>query len=220
VASSAANEPIMKQIWNPVVTPVKSKVQSALDGATTQVKAGVKQAVTAQVPQQQIASVLPSATAKALQTAATKAHASVVDGRLVVNYADASQRKHVVDEVAPSIIKELKAKSGSSDSSASATSDTSFLNGADPRLSKPFLSGFNASAVQIYWVGLIVLLIAFVLTWFFSVPPLRQRSALQEQADNASAEDELEVEAGDAAALAGSPVGPATGSVRVVGSRA
>jgi hypothetical protein len=66
--------------------------------------------------------------------------------------------------------------------------------------------------VQIYWVGLIVILIAFVLTWFFRVPPLRKQSALQEQADHAAAADELEVEAGDAAAITGAQVGPVADS--------
>ncbi|WP_254631472.1 hypothetical protein [Curtobacterium sp. Csp1] len=48
------------------------------------------------------------------------------------------------------------------------------------------MAGFNASSVTIYWVGLGVILLAFVLTWFFRVPPLRQRSALQEQHDEAN----------------------------------
>ena len=50
---------------------------------------------------------------------------------------------------------------------------------------RQFLTGFNASVVTIYWVGLGVMLLAFVLTWFFRVPPLRTRSALQERADGA-----------------------------------
>jgi uncharacterized membrane protein YcjF (UPF0283 family) len=74
------------------------------------------------------------------------------------------------------------------------------------------------SAVQIYGVGLIVILIAFIITWFFKVPPLRQRSALQEQADNASAKDAVEVAAGSAAAEAGALAAP-TGSSVTVGSR-
>ena len=55
------------------------------------------------------------------------------------------------------------------------------------------MTGFNVSAVKIYWVGLSVILLAFVLSWFFKVPPLRQRSALQEQADDAGTADDLEV---------------------------
>ncbi len=109
------------------------------------------------------------------------------DGRLVERLrAPATTWSKVV----PTLVKQIdKGSSSTSKASTSTTSDTSFLNGADPRLSKPFLTGFNVSAVQIYWVGLIVLLIAFVIALFFKVPPLRQRSALQEQADNAKAED-------------------------------
>jgi flagellar biosynthesis/type III secretory pathway M-ring protein FliF/YscJ len=65
------------------------------------------------------------------------------------------------------------------------TSDTSFVNGADQRLSKPFMVGFTESIVLVYWVGFAVILLAFILTWFFTVPPLRKTSALQEQADAA-----------------------------------
>ena len=68
---------------------------------------------------------------------------------------------------------------------SSATSDTSFLNGADKRLTKPFLVGFNSSVVLVYWIGLGVILLAFILSLFFKVPPLRKTSALQEQADKA-----------------------------------
>ena len=68
-------------------------------------------------------------------------------------------------------------------SSDSSTSDTSFLDGADKRLSKPFMVGFNDSVVMVYTIGLGVILLAFVLSLFFKVPPLRKTSALQEQAD-------------------------------------
>jgi hypothetical protein len=37
--------------------------------------------------------------------------------------------------------------------------------------------------VTIYWVGLGVMLLAFMFTWFFKVPPLRTRSALEEKSD-------------------------------------
>jgi EmrB/QacA subfamily drug resistance transporter len=243
VAQAAANRPIMRQLWNPIVNPVKSKLQSSLDDATSTVRtaadAAATQAVTKQVTaavnaqvaagavpaaaaptviDQQVAAALPAAKRTAettgLQQAATKANASVVDGRLTVDFANATQRRAVVNQVVPSIIKQIKKGSSSTSSSASsATSDTSFLKGADPRLAKPFLTGFNVSAVQIYWVGLIVLLIAFVITWFFRVPPLRQRSALQEQADNAAADEKLNVESGSAAALVGTTAPADSGSV-------
>jgi hypothetical protein len=233
VAQASNNTAIMKQLWTPIVDPIKSNLQKGLDSATTQVKTGADQAATAAVTKQvtaavnaqvtagaipaasaqtvidqQVASALPaaktSAEAAGLKAAAAKANASVVDGKLTVDYSNATQRNAVVNEVVPTIVKQIKKGSSSSTSSAnSSTSDTSFLKGADPRLSKPFLTGFNVSAVQIYWVGLIVLLVAFVITWFFRVPPLRQRSALQEQADKAAADEQLDVDAANAAAAVG-----------------
>jgi len=89
--------------------------------------------------------------------------------------------KKAVDQI------EANPSNGSSQASSAGNAslnDTSFLNGADPRLSKPFLQGFNASAVTVYWVALLVVLIAFVLTLFFKAPPLRAKSALQEAADD------------------------------------
>jgi hypothetical protein len=212
---------------------VTQKVTQAVDA---QVKAGaIPQAAAATVIEQQVAAALPAAevqaqaaaakalpgaTTKALATTATKAHASVVNGKLAVDWSNASERRYYVGQIVPTIVKQIHKGSSKSTSSASSGSDTSFLKGADKRLSKPFLTGFNVSAVQIYWVGLIVLLVAFVLSLFFRVPPLRQRSALQEQADRAAdAKDKLDVEAGDAAALSGSLVGPTPESRETVGSR-
>ncbi|HEV7184087.1 MAG TPA: MFS transporter, partial [Leifsonia sp.] len=54
--------------------------------------------------------------------------------------------------------------------------------------------GFNQSAVEVYWVALLVVLIAFVLTWFFKTPPLRAKSALQEAADDKAAAAEADRE--------------------------
>jgi hypothetical protein len=142
----------------------------------------------------------------------------VVNGRLTVDWSNASERRYYVDKIVPTLVKQIdKGSSTTANASTSTTSDTSFLKNADPRLSRPFLNGFNVSAVQIYWVGLIVILIAFVIALFFKVPPLRQRSALQEQADTAAAEDAVGVSAGSAAAEAGALNAP-TGSVSV-GSR-
>jgi EmrB/QacA subfamily drug resistance transporter len=61
--------------------------------------------------------------------------------------------------------------------------DTSFLNSADPRLAAPFLHGFSDAMVSGFWVSLIVIAIAFVLSFFLKATPLRQKSALQEVAD-------------------------------------
>lgn len=65
--------------------------------------------------------------------------------------------------------------------------DTSFLTGADPRLAAPFLEGFNNATVLIYWVALAVVLVAFVLSFFLKVAPLRAKSALQEKAESDAA---------------------------------
>lgn len=75
------------------------------------------------------------------------------------------------------------------DSQEANTSDTSFLTGADARLIRPFMVGFTRSAISVYWVGFGVILLAFVLSLFFKVPPLRKTSALQEAADRAADED-------------------------------
>lgn len=198
VADKASNAAIMKQLWNPIVNPIKSQVQAQLDTATTAITGSGASAA------QQTA---------LLEQAATEANASVVDGKLAIDYSNTTQRQAVVNQVVPGIITQIKEGSSSSTSSTtSSTSDTSFLNGADPRLSKPFLTGFNVSAVQIYWVGLAVLLIAFVLALFFKVPPLRQRSALQEQADNEAA-GKLEVSEANAAAAVGTTAPADTGAV-------
>ena len=81
--------------------------------------------------------------------------------------------------------------------------DTSFLTGADPRLAAPFLDGFNNATVTVYWVALAVVAVAFVLSWFLKPAPLRQKSALQEAAD-----DEAAVQAELAAASTGALVAP------------
>ncbi len=77
------------------------------------------------------------------------------------------------------------------------------------------MTGFNASAVTVYWVGFAVILLAFVLSWFFKAPPLRKSSALQEQADSAGTADDLEVQAVAAADTTGSLTAPNTGSIPV-----
>jgi hypothetical protein len=223
---TAVGKQVDAQVKQAVMQKVTAAVQAEVKAGAVPATAApsvIQQQVAAALPaaQQQgqaaAAKALPAATDKALATVAKKAHASVVNGRLVVDWSNAAERSYYVGKIVPTIEKQIKKGTGSTSSaSSSTTSDTSFLNGADPRLSKPFLTGFNNSATGIYWVGLIVVLAAFVLSLFFKVPPLRQRSALQEQADNAASKDTIEVEAGSAAATAGAHVGPMTGSVEAV----
>ena len=107
--------------------------------------------------------------------------------------------------------------------------DTSFLNGSDPRLAAPFLEGFNDATVTVYWVALGVVLTAFVLSFFLKVTPLREKSALQENAAEDAAllaqaaaaetgalvapvvadEDDSAVRDASTNASAGPPAGPA-----------
>jgi EmrB/QacA subfamily drug resistance transporter len=209
VASKTENQGVMDKLWNPIITPVKDEIQKGLDGGTAQAKAAADKAVTdkvtAAVQQQvdakaipasaapaiisdQVAKAKPAAEQQALTMASEKAHASVKDGKLVVDWGNESQRTYWVDQVAPKIADKVNSGESTGASSSETTSDTSFLKGADARLTRPFMNGFNASAVAIYWVGLAVILAAFILTWFFKVPPLRQHSALQQMAnDNAAA---------------------------------
>ncbi|ROQ41618.1 EmrB/QacA subfamily drug resistance transporter [Frondihabitans sp. PhB188] len=208
VATASENAGVMKQIWTPIVTPIQKQIQAGLDKGTAAAKQAADDAVTQQVTaavekqvaagtvpaaaqqtviDQQVAAATPAAEAAALKAAATKAHATVQNGALTVDWSNASQREHYVDQVVPTLVTQLGKGTSSSSSSASETSDTSYLNGADKRLTRPFMTGFNASAVSIYWVGLGVVLLAFVLSLFFRVPPLRQHSALQEQSNSAAA---------------------------------
>ena len=90
--------------------------------------------------------------------------------------------------------------------------DTSFLVGANEALAKPFLVGFADATVSVYWIGLVVVCIAFILSWFLKATPLRQKSAMQEAAD---ADAELLAER--SAEMMGSMVEPgtATGAIRL-----
>lgn len=207
VATAPANKGVMDQLWNPIVNPVKDELQKGLDQGTAAAKKAADDAVTRQVTaavqakvtagqlpaeaaqsivDQQVAAAKPAAEQKALEAAARQANAAVVNGGLAIDFSDAGQRQAVVDKLAPTMIDKLKEQKSENGGSAS-TSDTSYLKGADPRLTRQFMTGFNTSAVSIYWVGLGVIVLAFILSWFFKVPPLRQRSALQEQADKNTA---------------------------------
>lgn len=93
--------------------------------------------------------------------------------------------------------------------------DTSFLKGVDGRLSLPFLEGFANASVTVFYVSLVVVLIAFVLSFFMKATPLRAKSALQEANDDAQA-------AAAATALAASddaavPVGVASQAAAPIG---
>ncbi len=99
--------------------------------------------------------------------------------------------------------------------------DTSFLTGADPRLTAPFLEGFANASVTVFWVSFVVVLVAFVVSFFLKATPLRAKSGIQEQADNAAEEEAINAQR--AADQTGALVEPgraaaATRPVSVVGN--
>jgi EmrB/QacA subfamily drug resistance transporter len=168
IADASKNKAIMKQLWNPIVDPIKSGIQTSLTAAVASAEKGK-----------------PAAADPLILTAIAKgAHATVVGNTVEVDWSNAAQRNFYVDKSVSTIVTKLKDGS-TAKSSSSSVSDTSFLNGASPALTKAFKVGFNTSVVSIYWIGLGVILLAFIITLFFRVPPLRGKSALQQRADEA-----------------------------------
>jgi hypothetical protein len=104
-----------------------------------------------------------------------------------VDLSDASVRSSIVDSAVPNIQEALKSGTAGGNVGTSLDGDSSFLTGADPNLTAPFLNGFSDATVTVYWVGLAVVLVAFVLSFFLKAAPLRAKSALQENADNEAA---------------------------------
>jgi EmrB/QacA subfamily drug resistance transporter len=208
VANASNNKPIMEKLYDPIVDGLKTNTlkvsQAGIDQAMAEGKTKGEQAATAAVQAQVQAGQIPASAAaaaeqqaaaqggaagqKAALAAATKAVEQKVpvarvdaNGTVTLDFSNASDRSAFVSTVVPEIQKSIKKTK--STSSSSGINDTSFLNGADKRLSKPFLAGFDTSAVLLYWVSLGVALVTFILSWFFKTPPLRKTSALQEAAD-------------------------------------
>ena len=65
--------------------------------------------------------------------------------------------------------------------------DSSFLSSLDARLARPFKMGFAESAVIVFEWAAAVVAVAFVLSWFIKVSPLRSKSASAEAAAAAQA---------------------------------
>jgi EmrB/QacA subfamily drug resistance transporter len=125
-----------------------------------------------------------------------------------IDLSDDAARGQVVDQVLTQFGDGLPTGgNGSGSLTGSLDGNTAFLTGADPSLTAPFLDGFANATVTVFWVSAIVVLIAFVLSFFLKAQPLRERSALQESlADQAS--ENLAMEAQLAASAAGAEVAP------------
>ncbi len=102
-----------------------------------------------------------------------------------VDLANAAQRHQVVDQVVSKITAGGPTGSGGGNATGALNGDTSFLTTATDALKQPFLVGFSEAMVTVFWVALVVVLVAFVLSWFLKAQPLRNKSALQEAADRA-----------------------------------
>ena len=119
--------------------------------------------------------------------------------------------KVLADPKNKQILELLKGQqAGNSSIGTSLDGDTQFLTTADHRLAAPFLHGFADATVTVFWVSLIVVLVAFILSFFLKATPLRQKSALQEVADADAA-----ILATEAAEMVGSPVAPNFSSEKV-----
>jgi EmrB/QacA subfamily drug resistance transporter len=219
VASAPANEKIMSAVYAPIVSQASDAVLAQAQDGVTQATDAATQAVAAQVAAGQIpAAAQQAATTAAVEKAIAAASAQIqqqvpvarvgADGTVTLDFSDAGQRETFVDSLATTL--EDRFASGDDDTSLgdSTLDDTSFLNGADARLTKPFLVGFNASSVTVYWVAMFVVLAAFVLSLFFRTPPLRAKSALQEAAEERKAEEDEQIRATDAAVSTGALTAP------------
>jgi EmrB/QacA subfamily drug resistance transporter len=196
VAKAPENKAIMNTIYNPIVKKVTEnttkQLQAGVDKATATAKASVDKAVAAgQIPAEAQAGAEAQAEQKAQQAAITAIQKKVPvarlgsDGTVTLDFTNAQQRdQFVTTSVVPVMQKQLSTSSSATSVNSNAINDTSFLKSADARLAKPFLVGFNSSAVTVYWVAMFVVLLAFILTLFFKTPPLRAKSALQEAADD------------------------------------
>jgi EmrB/QacA subfamily drug resistance transporter len=100
-----------------------------------------------------------------------------------LDLSNAQARHQVVSQA----LAHLPASGGSGGSSTGGAldGDTSFLTSAATVLKEPFLVGFTNAMVTVFWVGLVVVAVAFLLSWFLKATPLKSKSALQEAADQA-----------------------------------
>ena len=219
VSSAPANEKIMSSIYAPIVAQTTQAVTQQAQQGVQQATDAATQAVAAQVAAGQIpaaaqAQATQAAVAQAVQAAATQIQQQVpvarvaADGTVSLDFSNATDRAAFVDTVATTLEDRFTSGDENTSIGGSTLDDTSFLVGADARLTKPFLVGFNNSATTVYWTAMGVVLLAFVLSLFFRTPPLRAKSALQEAADERRGKKEEDEHAEEAAAQSGALIAP------------
>ncbi len=190
IASAPENAGIMKQLWSPITDQVEQKAaQGIQQGLLNGAPAGVTiDQILAAHP---IAGVSASNGNVVLDLSNADLRASILDG--------SNGQPGVVDSIADTI---SDGSSGSTGAATPSTSDTSYLKGADPVLTKPFRVGFTVSAVSIFWVAFSVIALMFILALFFRAPALRTRSAAQERANALADLEQIGEEAAEGAASA------------------
>jgi EmrB/QacA subfamily drug resistance transporter len=219
VSSAPENAKIMSTVYTPIVTQATDAVTAQVESGLTQATDAATQAVAAQVAAGQLPAAAQqqatdAAVAQAIGAAAAQIQQQVpvarvaADGTVSLDFSDATDRAAFIDTLATTLEERFAAGDETTSLGDSTLDDTSFLTGADARLSKPFLVGFNESSVMVYRVAMFVVLAAFVLSLFFRTPPLRSKSALQEAADERKSREEEEIEASEAAVSTGSLIAP------------
>ena len=155
--------------------------------------------------------------------------AAFKDKTLAASQATALKDPSVLSDPNNATLLALLKKASTGDFSAlgnALNGDTSFLNKATLALKAPFLAGFANATVTVFTIALVVVAVAFVLSFFLRPAPLRTRSAIDEVAHQNAKDAEAEAISADEAALAaqeaanrmGSPVAPDTGSIRIPGA--
>ncbi|MFE1665275.1 MDR family MFS transporter [Microbacterium sp. P02] len=221
-SSVPANTAIMDEVYAPIVTQATDATTAQIQDGLTQATDAATQAVADKVAAGEIpAAAQATATATAVAEAQSAAAAQITeqipvarigaDGSVSLDFSDEAQRTAFVDTLADTLEDQFTSGQSGESVGSSTLDDTSFLVGADPRLTKPFLVAFNQSAVSVYWVAMSVVLLAFILSLFFKTPPLRAKSALQEAADEKRQQEREENEeliGANSATTAGSLIVP------------
>lgn len=96
--------------------------------------------------------------------------------------------------------------------------NTSFLNNATEALKAPFLAGFANATVTVFTIALVVVAVAFVLSFFLRPAPLRTRSAMDEAAHQDATAAAAKADAEADSALVGAVAATGTTSPQITGS--
>jgi len=94
-------------------------------------------------------------------------------------FTDALSDKAVTADPANSKVLQMLSDQSGADA---ISEDSSFLIGADDRLTAPFRIGFVESSLLVFMIAAGVVLVAFALSWFIKEVPLRTKSASAEAA--------------------------------------